>query len=687
MALATVLGALCLLSPLASPGPSGPTHAGTGAPSLALLLPHPVPATHSASAPSRDQLRPSFAVGLSFVTPNGVGQPATLPTWLSATATPSDPMCTSGFSYVFDWGDGSPKTTDANGTDRHWYIADQANANGIQISVIVTDCQSPAGTGTTFAQPTFYPAVSANLTTDLGSSSLIQRNASVLHLNLTVVNITGGVTVYTGNPYFINWSFGDGSKAWMIPEPASLAPLPEFHSFLRPSSASGPVRFVVVVSVTDRLNGNYTTQLTVQLNGTPVLTSHPPGGGIPTTYLYAGIAGAAVVVVLVAVVVLRRRKAPGPKTTEEEPGTEASEGSEGGFAGAPDRRPEGAGGSVGAAAASSSGTTLDAPIAAADSTKGKDAGPVRSPSLGTAGPSSLGSPGRASGATSATLSPSSATPGSGAAVPCIICGTPLPSVDSPCPKCSPGLFSAAGKGGAVSAEAQAPVSPPLPGLGSGSITPPPIQVGPSLPVSTPAPEASPIDTPHGSPPAHEPVPSSISYVPTAPLPELEPLPVTRASAGPEPDVDTTPVVPLPRRPPTSEQGANVSRTTSDSAFATASGSAENSPASTPTSTSTLPQTPAPSSRPVPASTPYLFPVSQKALFETLVAGAPDRSQAATIASGGTETASAPAAGGIAPASPPTPPSSRPSAELKCMICGGPLQSSGFCPACKMNWRE
>ncbi len=686
MALATVLGALCLLSPLASPGISGPTHARTGATSLAPVLPHPVPATRSAQAPSRAQLRPSFAVGLSFVTPNGVGQPATLPTWLSATATPSDPMCTSGFSYVFDWGDGSPKTTDANGTDRHWYVANQANANGIQISVIVTDCQSPAGTGTTFAQPTFYPAVSANLTTDLGSSSLIQRNASVLHLNLTVVNITGGITVYTGNPYFINWSFGDGSRAWMIPEPASLAPLPEFHSFLRPSSASGPVRFVVVVSVTDRLNGNSTTQLTVQLNGTPPVTSHPPGGGIPTTYLYAGIAGAAVVVVLIAVVVLRRRKAPSPKSTEEEPGAEASEGSEGGFAGAPDRRAEGAGGSVGAAAASSPGTTPDTPVAAVASTQGKDAGPVRSPSLGTTGTSSFGSPGRPSGATTAALSPSSTTPGSMALVPCIICGTPLPSVDSPCPKCSPGLFYAASKGGA-GAEPQAPVSPPLPGLGSGSITPPPIHVGPSLPVAAPAPDPSPIDTPHGSPTAHEPGPSSISYVPTAPVPELEPLPVTRAPAGPEPDVDTTPVVPLPRRPPVNEQGANVSRTASDSSFAPASGSAETSPSSTPASTSTPSQTHAPSSPPVPASTPYLFPVSQKALFETLVAGAPDRSQSATTAPGGTETASAPTATGAAPASPPTPPSSRPSADVKCMICGGPLQSTGFCPACKMNWRE
>lgn len=605
------------------------------------------------------QDRGAFAVGLTIMTPEGPNQPATRPVGVKATATPSDPNCTSGFQFAFNWGDGTPNTTDTNGTDSHYYSTAVANLSTVDVTVQVTDCRGKTGQG--FDSPFFYPPVTATLSTQLAPAStpLIARNVSSLQLNLTVSNIQGGAFGAVP-PYFVNWTFGDGGKLPLVPLSSGANGFAdtEVHTFLRPASWSGPDIFTVRAWVTDRANGNFTTSLEVQLNGTPAI-AHPPSGPLPALYLYAIIGGVGAAVAVVAVVLVRRRttRKLGGKAPEEGTGDVADDGSVSTKTG------------KSTPASSSTLSAGDRPLAskvsgstAMPGEMGSSGPPLASEPSVKPSPAVVGRPSRAA----ATFPSTPAVSDPAAPVPCIICGTPLPSTDAPCPRCSPersrGVEVAPPSPIEASGSGLGPSSPPLPGLANTGLTPPPLQVaGPAAPPTAPS-------SPAPFPPTARPMTAhpSISYAPVAPMPEIEPLPPTHAPAGPEPGVDTTPVMPLAPRP-------KPERAASEPAQAPAPGPA------TPGGSATAPPAAPKGGAPAGSAAPFLFPVSHKALFETLVTSAPAPSP-------GAEPPTAPSTSsleGVTSSIPAAPPSS---VATNCMVCGGPLRE-GYCASCKMNWRE
>lgn len=725
-----VVGALLLtgllsVAPLSRIAPALP---GT-ARDLALAEPAPSPVRAPGIEPSPSS-HGAFSVSVIVTTPNGVNQPATLPAVVTATATPNDVTGCPPYTYIFDWGDGTAKTTNSNNSNsaRHYYLSDPNNINsGVTISVNVTDCHGSASTG--YVYPTFYPAVTAVLQTDLGPSTSIARNLSVLHMNFTVTNLSGGAYTSSPTPYFLNWSFGDGSVIRMQPAVPGTD-YTQAHTFFRPSSAKGPSVFLVTVSVTDRLNGNATSTFQVQLNGSATAPQNHPKMllGLTMTELYLIVGVVAVAVAAGVALALRRRKpTPGP-SSEGAAGDEGVADTAGGERASRPTGPSGAAhGSTSKDAAERAngrpteergpklpspgvGTSFTSSRSSSPASAGVSEGPSASGPVGAdtssfpapSRPSRKGTPGMDGGTLPGTTPPGSTTPSrpipgspfAGEGVPCIICGTMLPSVDSPCPKCTPTL-SAASQPLPEAAPSSTSTSfpsagPPLPGLERSILTPLPLQVAPREEASARTGSAEP--TPLTSP--------ASSYLPVAPPPELEPLPVTHAPVGPEPGVDTTPVKPLPPRPSmVSEEGRSPSPASSD-AVPSPQGGGRASGASLPatsSSASSATEPPAPAS-PAPgaaAPTPFLFPVSSRSLFEKLVDSAPTTSEggerpgarAAEAAGSSPSPSSSPSTptATSAPSAPPTPERAHPSPRT-CLVCGGTLQGD-LCPSCKMNWRE
>lgn len=677
--------------------------------------PDPHPSSHGA-----------FAVSVVVTTPAGANQPATLPVAVTATATPNDVNGCPPYTYVFDWGDGSAKTTNSNNSNsaRHYYLSNPNNIMGVVISVNVTDCHGSASTG--YVYPTFYPAVSAVLRTDLSPTTSIARNLSVLPINFTITNLSGGAYTSSPSPYFLNWSFGDGTVVRMQPAVPGTD-YTQAHTFYRPSNAVGPSIFLVSVSVTDRLNGNSTSTFRVQLNGS---TAAPQNHekillGLTMTELYLVIGVVAVAVVAGVALALRRRK---PSARPSSEGTAGDEGeadtSEGKGASRPTGPSGAAGGPTSKATAEPStdrptedrGPKLPSPRAGTSSTSSRSSGPSSAsgseglttstpvgastgpfPAPSREGPGKMDG-GAAYGATRpGSVTSSRTTPGgpfAGEGVPCIICGTMLPSADAPCPKCTPTLSAASQplpEAASISTSTSFPSSgPPLPGLERSFLTPPPLQVGPREETAARTGSAEPA----------RPTPSNSSYLPVAPPPDLEPLPVAHAPVGPEPGVDTTPVKPLPPRPSTVPEEGRTASPSSDAASSVqgagrASGTSLAATSSSPSS-GTEPPSPAPAAPGAAAPTPFLFPVSSRSLFEKLVDSAPTTSEAGEkpatqTAEGGSSSPPSPSSS-LSTASKTTAPNAPSTAEKApasprtCLVCGGPLQGD-LCPSCKMNWRE